>query len=76
MTLGDLRFRWRFYRREDTTDEVASRALAIETDRMLDQFRDTIAASREEALRGHIIKVRTGEDSAGMWHEITVEKRS
>ena len=66
--------RWRYYRGE-ADDRTVSRALAIESDRMLDIFRNAIAANREEALLTHRIAVTTGEDEQGMYHELYIERR-
>lgn len=72
--LADLR--WRYYRGE-ADDRTVARALAIESDRMLDIFRVAIAANREEALMGHHVVVRTGDDDDGLgpWYELALERR-
>lgn len=70
--MADLR--WRYYRGE-ADDRTAARALAFESDRMLDIFRQSIAANREEALLTHYIAVTTGEDEQGMYHELHVAER-
>lgn len=70
--MADLR--WRYYRGE-ADDRTVARALAIESDRMLDIFRQTIAANRAEALLTHYIAVTTGVDEQGMYHELHVADR-
>lgn len=69
--------RWRYYRGE-ADDRAVARALAVETDRMLDIFRQAIAASRSEALLTHHVRVHTGDDDDGRgpWYEISIERNA